>query len=490
MPSICVLPTLFPRDRIIVCINGQLLPKSRPCAIILPLCGSFSGGNGASRGCSSQHRLPRPMTAPLTVPSRQSTLARASAPDTTLLANAIRALAMDAVQAANSGHPGMPMGMAEIAVALWTRHLKHNPANPHWADRDRFVLSNGHGSMLQYALLHLTGYALPLEQIRHFRQLHSMTPGHPEHGVTPGVETTTGPLGQGLANAVGMALAERLLAAEFNRPGHAIVDHRTYVFAGDGCLMEGVSHEACSLAGTLGLSKLTAFYDDNGISIDGETKGWFTDDTAKRFAAYGWHVVPDVDGHDVDAVDAAIREAHAVADRPTLIVCRTIIGKGSPNRAGTELAHGQALGEKEVALTREALGWPYPAFEIPPAIYEAWNAREAGARFEGEWKAKLAAYAAAHPALAAEFERRIAGALPSAFAEGAAALIRKQASKAESVATRKASQQAIEALAPALPELIGGAADLTGSVLTNWSGTRAVSAREPGNYVNFGVREF
>src|SRR5215831_19213379 len=429
------------------------------------------------------------MTAPLTVPIRQNASVAKNA-DTSLLANAIRALAMDAVQAANSGHPGMPMGMAEIAVALWMRHLRHNPSNPAWTNRDRFVLSNGHGSMLQYALLHLTGYALSLDEIKRFRQLNSKTPGHPERGITPGVETTTGPLGQGLANAVGMALAERLLAAEFNRPGHSIVDHRTYVFAGDGCLMEGVSHEACSLAGTLGLSKLTAFYDDNGISIDGETKGWFTDDTAKRFAAYGWHVVPDVDGHDVDAVDAAIREAHAVADRPTLIVCRTIIGKGSPNRAGTELAHGQALGEKEVALTREVLGWPYSAFEIPPAIYEAWNAREAGARFEGEWKAKLAAYAAAHPALAAEFERRIAGALPSAFAEGAAALIRKQASKAESVATRKASQQAIEALAPALPELIGGAADLTGSVLTNWSGTRAVSAREPGNYVNFGVREF
>ena len=432
------------------------------------------------------------MTAPLTVPNRApaSLTSATAATDTALLANSIRALAMDAVQAANSGHPGMPMGMAEIAVALWRRHLRHNPANPQWPDRDRFVLSNGHGSMLQYALLHLTGYALSLDEIKRFRQLGSKTPGHPERGVTPGVETTTGPLGQGLANAVGMALAERLLAAEFNRPGHAIVDHRTYVFAGDGCLMEGISHEACSLAGTLGLSKLTAFYDDNGISIDGETKGWFTDDTAMRFAAYGWHVVPDVDGHDVDAVDAAIREAHAVTDRPTLIVCRTIIGKGSPNRAGTELAHGQALGEKEVALTREALGWPYPAFEIPPAIYEAWDAREAGARFEGEWKARLAAYAAAHPALAAEFERRTAGTLPRAFAGAGAALIRTQASKAESVATRKASQQAIEALAPGLPELIGGAADLTGSVLTNWSGTRPVSAQAPGNYVNFGVREF
>ena len=432
------------------------------------------------------------MTAPSTMPNRAASPLAAPAPavDTVLLANAIRALAMDAVQAANSGHPGMPMGMAEIAVALWHRHLRHNPANPHWPDRDRFVLSNGHGSMLQYALLHLTGYALPLEEIRRFRQLHSKTPGHPEVGVAPGVETTTGPLGQGLANAVGMALAERLLAAEFNRPGHAIVDHRTYVFVGDGCLMEGISHEACSIAGTLGLSKLTVFYDSNGISIDGETEGWFTDDTPRRFAAYGWHVVPEVDGHDVDEVDAAIREAHAVHDRPTLIVCRTIIGKGSPNRAGTELAHGQALGEKEVALTREALNWPYPSFELPPAVYEGWDAREAGARLEQEWQARFAAYRAAHPDLAAEFERRTAGALPAAFAPTAAALVRTQAAKGESVATRKASQQAIEALAPALPELIGGSADLTGSVLTNWSGSRTVTASAPGNYVYFGVREF
>jgi transketolase len=432
------------------------------------------------------------MTVPLTVPNRATAAVPVPAPaaDTALLANAIRALAMDAVQAANSGHPGMPMGMAEIAVALWRRHLRHNPANPRWPDRDRFVLSNGHGSMLQYALLHLTGYALPLEEIKRFRQLHSKTPGHPELGVAPGVETTTGPLGQGLANAVGIALAERLLAAEFNRPGHAIVDHRTYVFVGDGCLMEGISHEACSLAGTLALSKLTAFYDDNGISIDGETKGWFTDDTARRFVAYGWHVVPDVDGHDVDAVDAAIREAHAVAERPTLIVCRTIIGKGSPNRAGTEMAHGQALGEKEVALTREALGWPYAPFEIPPAAYDGWNAREAGARLEGDWTARLAAYRAAHPDLATEFERRIAGALPAKFAEAGAALVRAQTAKAESVATRKASQQALEALGPVLPELIGGSADLTGSVLTNWSGSRTVTASASGNYVYFGVREF
>jgi transketolase len=429
------------------------------------------------------------MTAPLTVSTRAAPAAR-STPDPALLANAIRALAMDAVQAANSGHPGMPMGMAEIAVALWNRHLRHNPANPHWPDRDRFVLSNGHGSMLQYALLHLTGYALPLEELKRFRQLHSKTPGHPEVGVTPGVETTTGPLGQGLANAVGMALAEKLLAAEFNRPGQVIVDHRTYVFVGDGCLMEGISHEACSLAGTLGLSKLIAFYDDNGISIDGECKGWFTDDTPRRFGAYGWHVIAGVDGHNVDAVDAAIREAHAIDDRPTIICCKTIIGKGSPNRAGTELAHGQALGEKEVALTREALGWKYPPFEIPQAAYEGWNARDCGALLEGDWSARFAAYKAAQPGLAAEFERRMAGTLPPAFAETAAALVRQQDGKAESIATRKASQQALEALGPALPELIGGAADLTGSVFTTWSGSRTITATDPGNYIYFGVREF
>jgi transketolase len=430
------------------------------------------------------------MTAPLTVPTRASAPAARPAPDPALLANAIRALAMDAVQAANSGHPGMPMGMAEIAVALWNRHLRHNPANPHWPDRDRFVLSNGHGSMLQYALLHLSGYALPLEELKRFRQLHSKTPGHPEIGVTPGVETTTGPLGQGLANAVGMALAEKLLAAEFNRPGYAIVDHRTYVFVGDGCLMEGISHEASSLAGTLGLAKLTAFYDDNGISIDGETKGWFTDDTPRRFEAYGWHVIANVDGHDVEAVDEAIREAHAVTDRPTLVCCKTLIGKGSPNRAGTELAHGQALGEKEVALTREALGWKYPPFEIPQTAYQGWNARECGALLEGEWSARFAGYKAAYPELAAEFERRTAGALPAAFAETAAALVRQQDAKAEAIATRKASQQALEALGPALPELIGGAADLTGSVFTQWSGSRTITSSESGNYVYFGVREF
>ena len=430
------------------------------------------------------------MNAPLTAPTRASAPAGKPRIDTALLANAIRALAMDAVQAANSGHPGMPMGMAEVAVALWNRHLRHNPANPHWPDRDRFVLSNGHGSMLQYALLHLTGYALPLEELKRFRQLHSKTPGHPEVGVTPGVETTTGPLGQGLANAVGMALAEKLLAAEFNRAEHRIVDHRTYVVVGDGCLMEGISHEACSLAGTLRLSKLTAFYDDNGISIDGETKGWFTDDTPRRFAAYGWHVIPEVDGHDVDAVDAAIREAHTVADRPTLICCKTIIGKGSPNRAGTELAHGQALGEKEVAATRKALGWNYPPFEIPQAAYDGWDARERGARLEGDWSERFAAYKAAHPELATEFERRTGGQLPDALAASATAFVARQAGKAESIATRTASQQALEALGPVLPELIGGAADLTGSVFTHWSGSRTVTASSPGNYVNFGVREF
>jgi transketolase len=430
------------------------------------------------------------MTQPLAASTQASFFARTLPRDTALLANAIRTLAMDAVQAANSGHPGMPMGMAEVAVALWNRHLRHNPANPHWPDRDRFVLSNGHGSMLQYALLHLTGYALPLDELRRFRQLHSMTPGHPEVGVTPGIETTTGPLGQGLANAVGMALAERLLAAEFNRPGHTIVDHRTYVFAGDGCLMEGLSHEACSLAGTLGLSKLVCFYDDNGISIDGEVKGWFTDDTPRRFEAYGWQVVPDVDGHNVDAVDAAIHRAHDSAGRPTLICCKTVIGKGSPNRAGSELAHGQALGEKEVALTREALGWNLPPFEIPQSVYDGWTAVAAGAALEQDWDARFAAYRATHAELAIEFERRIANTLPRPFHERALAFVQKQDENAETIATRKASQQAIEALAPMLPELIGGSADLTGSVFTNWSGSKPVTAREAGNYVNFGVREF
>ena len=415
------------------------------------------------------------------------TAARAS---DTQLANAIRALAMDAVEAAKSGHPGMPMGMAEIAVALWNRHLVHNPTDPKWPNRDRFVISNGHGSMLLYALLHLTGYDLPIEELKHFRQLHSKTPGHPEVGVTPGVETTTGPLGQGLANAVGMALAEKLLAAEFNRPGHAIVDHRTYVTVGDGCLMEGISHEASSLAGTLGLSKLIAFYDDNGISIDGETKGWFTDDTPKRFEAYGWNVVRNVEGNDVEAVDAAIRSALQVTDRPSLICCKTVIGKGSPNKAGTAEAHGAALGEKEVALTRIALGWNYPPFEIPDVIYAGWDARERGKIAEGAWDERAAAYRAAYPELWNEFSRRIQGELPANWAGTASAFVQAQAAKAETVATRRASQQAIEVYANALPEMIGGAADLTGSVFTNWSGSKPVTHDATGNYVNFGVREF
>jgi len=406
------------------------------------------------------------------------------------LANAIRALAMDAVEAAKSGHPGMPMGMAEIAVALWTRHLRHNPANPHWPDRDRFVLSNGHGSMLQYALLHLSGYDLPMSELRAFRQLHSRTPGHPEVGITPGVETTTGPLGQGLANAVGMALAEKLLAAAFNRDGHAIVDHRTYVFLGDGCLMEGISHEACSLAGTLCLGKLIALYDDNGISIDGHVEGWFTDDTPLRFAAYGWHVIPGIDGHDVAAVDAAIAAAQAVTDRPSLLCCKTIIGKGAPNKQGSDSVHGAALGEKEVAATRAAIGWPHAPFEIPADVYAGWNARECGALLEQDWRKRFDGYQSAHPALAAEFMRRTWGKLPADFGAAADAFIAAQSARAETVATRKASQQAIEAYAKLLPEMIGGSADLTGSVFTNWSGSTTVTRDKPGNYVNFGVREF
>src|SRR4030095_7546707 len=372
-----------------------------------------------------------------------------------------------------SGHPGMPMGMAEIALALWRGKVKHDPAHPRWPDRDRFVLSNGHGSMLLYALLHLTGYDLPLEELKGFRQLGSKTPGHPEHGLTPGVETTTGPLGQGLANGVGMALAERLLASTFNRPGHAIVDHHTYVFAGDGCLMEGISHEAASLAGTLGLGKLIVCYDDNGISIDGETTGWFTDDTARRCAAYGWHV-QKVDGHDVAAVGAALAAAKtdgAQHSRAPLLICKTVIGKGAPTKAGSAETHGAALGEKEVAATREALHWPYPPFVIPQAIYQAWNARARGAAQEEAWAERFAAYRTAYPQEAQEFSRRMAGELPQNWTESAAALISAQDAKAASVATRKASQQALEALAPALPELLGGAADLTGSVFTNWSGS-------------------
>jgi transketolase len=406
------------------------------------------------------------------------------------LANAIRALAMDAVQEANSGHPGMPMGMAEIALALWGRHLRHNPANPKWPNRDRFVLSNGHGSMLLYALLHLTGYDLPLDELRRFRQLHSKTPGHPEYGLTPGVETTTGPLGQGIANAVGMALAERLLAAEFNRPGLDIVEHYTYVFLGDGCLMEGVSHEACSLAGTLGLAKLIAFYDDNAISIDGEVKGWFRDDTPGRFDAYGWHVVPNVDGHDVEAVDRAIRAAKTVADKPSLICCKTVIGKGAPKRAGTSKAHGEALGAEEVAATRIAIGWSHPPFDVPQHVYAGWDARKQGVKLERAWDEKFAAYEMAHADLAREFRRRMAGEFPVGWEKHCTALLEKTNAKAETVATRKASQYAIEGLAPVLPELVGGSADLTGSNLTLWSGSRPVGREGGGNYVYYGVREF
>ncbi|HET6263512.1 MAG TPA: transketolase [Usitatibacter sp.] len=404
--------------------------------------------------------------------------------------NAIRALSMDAVQKANSGHPGMPMGMAEIAEVLWRRYLRHNPANPAWPDRDRFVLSNGHGSMLQYALLHLSGYDLPMEELRKFRQLHSKTPGHPEVGYTPGVETTTGPLGQGLANAVGFALAEKLLAAHFNRPGHDVVDHFTYVFLGDGCLMEGISHEACSLAGVLGLGKLIAFYDDNGISIDGKVEGWFRDDTPMRFSAYGWHVVPGVNGHDARAVAAAIDAARAEGGRPSLICCRTVIGKGSPNKAGSDAVHGAALGEKEVAATREAIGWKHAPFEVPDAVYREWDARPRGRVLEEDWKARFAAYERENPDLAREFRRRIAGELPATWPAAVDALLAKASEKAESVATRKASQNALEALGPALPELVGGSADLTGSNLTLWSGSRPVTAAQAGNYVYFGVREF
>ncbi|MGH8731701.1 MAG: transketolase, partial [Burkholderiales bacterium] len=405
-------------------------------------------------------------------------------------ANAIRALAMDAVQKANSGHPGMPMGMAEIAEVLWKHHLRHNPANHKWPDRDRFVLSNGHGSMLLYALLHLTGYPLPMDEIRRFRQLHSMTPGHPEYGMAPGVETTTGPLGQGLANAVGMAIAEKLLAAEFNRPGHDIVDHRTYVFVGDGCLMEGISHEACSLAGKLGLGKLIAIYDDNGISIDGHVSGWFGDDTPKRFEAYGWHVLRDVDGHDVAAVDAAIVQARQATGKPSLICCRTVIGKGSPNKAGSHEAHGAALGDKEVAATRENIGWKYPPFVIPQDIYAGWDARAQGAELEDGWKRKFAAYAMAFPNQAGEFTRRVNGELPNQWRTRAQDLLARVNAKAESIASRKASQNAIENLAPLLPELVGGSADLAGSNLTLWSGSKAVSKDGGGNYIYYGVREF
>ncbi len=408
---------------------------------------------------------------------------------TSLMANAIRALAMDAVQQANSGHPGMPMGMAEIAVALWAGHYQHNPANPKWVNRDRFLLSNGHGSMLHYALLHLTGYALSMDDIRAFRQMHSKTPGHPEVDVTPGIETTTGPLGQGIANAVGMALSEYLLAAEFNKPGLDVVDHYTYAFLGDGCLMEGISHEVCALAGTLRLNKLIALYDDNGISIDGKVEGWFTDDTPQRFEAYGWNVIRAVDGHSVAAVDAAIAAAKA-SDKPTLICCKTIIGKGSPNLQGGDKVHGAALGDKEVAAVREYLGWTAAPFVIPDDVYAAWDAREQGAAMEAGWNSKFAAYRAQFPALAAELERRMAGELPANFDAVLAAAIASCVDKKENIATRKASQNAIQALAPALPEFLGGSADLTGSNLTNWKECVALRSGKPGNHINYGVREF
>ena len=411
-------------------------------------------------------------------------------PNRTELANAIRALSMDAVQKANSGHPGAPMGMADIAEVLWRSHLKHNPKNPHWADRDRFVLSNGHGSMLLYSLLHLTGYDLPMEEIKNFRQLHSKTPGHPEVDVTPGVETTTGPLGQGLANAVGMAIAERELARTFNIDGYDVVDHYTYVFLGDGCLMEGISHEVCGLAGTLGLGKLIAFYDDNGISIDGKVEGWFRDNTPMRFNAYGWRVIANVDGHNPAEIEAAIRSAKADHHQPTLICCKTVIGKGSPNLAGSDKVHGAALGEKEVAATREAIGWSHPAFEIPRDIRDAWDATHKGAAQEAQWHAIFAAYAQHFPARAAEFTRRLAGDFPADYAAIAQQAITTANDKAETVATRKASQLAIENFAAHLPEMIGGSADLTGSNLTNWSGTKALSAKHGGNYINYGVREF
>ncbi|QGF26310.1 transketolase [Pantoea eucalypti] len=406
------------------------------------------------------------------------------------LANAIRALSMDAVQKANSGHPGAPMGMADIAEVLWRDFLQHNPTNPAWLDRDRFILSNGHGSMLLYSLLHLSGYDLPIEELKNFRQLHSKTPGHPEIGYTPGVETTTGPLGQGLANAVGLAIAERTLAAQFNRPDHDIVDHHTYVFMGDGCLMEGISHEVCSLAGTLGLGKLIGFYDHNGISIDGETEGWFTDDTHKRFESYNWHVIGDIDGHDADAIRDAIKEAQSVTDKPSLIICRTIIGFGSPNKAGKEESHGAALGEAEVALTRKQLGWNYPAFEIPAEIYQQWDAKAAGAEREKAWDAKFAAYKAAYPELAKEYERRMNGEMPANWETEAARFIQELQTNPQKIASRKASQNSLEAYGKMLPEFLGGSADLAPSNLTIWSGSKSIKEDPAGNYIHYGVREF
>ena len=407
------------------------------------------------------------------------------------LANAIRALSMDAVQRANSGHPGAPMGMADIAEVLWNDFMRHNPANPAWANRDRFVLSNGHGSMLIYSLLHLTGYDLPIEELKNFRQLHSKTPGHPEVGYTPGVETTTGPLGQGLANAVGMALAEKVLAAKFNRPGYQVIDHNTYVFLGDGCLMEGISHEVCSLAGTLGLGNLIAFYDDNGISIDGEVQGWFTDDTPSRFRAYGWEVIESVDGHDPEAIGRAIKKARSVGDKPVLVCCKTVIGKGSPNKQGTESVHGAALGEDEVAATREALGWEHPPFDVPEEIYAGWDARQRGSAKETEWNSVMEAYSSAHPELAKELQRRLAGELPQDFAGQAEAYIAQCQEEGVKLASRKASQNCLNAYGPLLPELVGGSADLAGSNLTLWSGSKGISADDAdGNYIYYGVREF
>jgi len=406
------------------------------------------------------------------------------------LANAIRALSMDAVQKAKSGHPGAPMGMADIAEVLWRDYLNHNPTNPHWADRDRFVLSNGHGSMLIYSLLHLTGYDLPMSELANFRQLHSKTPGHPEYGYTPGVETTTGPLGQGIANAVGFAIAERTLAAQFNQPGHDIVNHHTYAFMGDGCMMEGISHEVCSLAGTMKLGKLTAFYDDNGISIDGHVEGWFTDDTAARFEAYGWHVVRGVDGHDADSIKAAIEESHKVTDKPSLLMCKTVIGFGSPNKAGSHDAHGAPLGDAEVAATRKQLGWNYPPFEIPQDIYAQWDAKEAGKVKEAAWDQKFAAYEKAHPELAKEFKRRVNGELPANWQADAQKFIEELQANPANIASRKASQNALEAFGKVLPEFLGGSADLAPSNLTMWSGSKSLGDDLAGNYIHYGVREF
>lgn len=407
------------------------------------------------------------------------------------LANAIRALSMDAVQQANSGHPGAPMGMADIAEVLWRDYMQHNPSNPEWANRDRFVLSNGHGSMLIYSLLHLTGYDLDINELKNFRQLHSKTPGHPEYGYAPGIETTTGPLGQGISNAVGMALAEKVLAAQFNQPGHDIIDHYTYTFLGDGCLMEGISHEVCSLAGTLGLGKLIAFYDDNGISIDGEVEGWFTDDTVKRFESYGWHVIGGVDGHDSDAIVNAIEAARATTDKPTLICCKTVIGFGSPNKQGKESCHGAPLGNDEIALARKQLGWEYGPFEVPQDVYQAWDANAKGQQAEQQWQQQMADYAVAHPELAAELKRRLAGELPADFSQQAQAYIEKLQANPEKVATRKASQQALNAYGPLLPELLGGSADLAGSNLTLWDQSKPLTHNDAsGNYIYYGVREF